>query len=811
MKEKSPLNKEDLRLRAKALLQGISIKTGDLSNESVEWLIHELQVHQTELSLQNEALREAQTELIALGDQYADLFDFAPNGYFIFDEHGLILNVNLTACRLLKMERKSLIGWPFTRFLSDKSKHDFFLHRQHVMNSTTAQVCELTLNTDANSILEVKVESVKLHEPEGEKIQIRSSMADLTEINRVQALRRTEMRFRQLVEAAAEGIILTDIKGHIKMVNTSAEKMFDYSESELIGKGIELLIPSVLDLQVPDEDYRENLIKTRQDLVGVSKKDREFPLWISRSFFKNLDQYFHTYFVTDLNEKVKIEEQLIESKENYRILFECSPVSIWEEDFSAVKKYLDRLKFSGTRNFRNYFQAHPQEVRQLAAKVKVVNVNNTTLQFFGIHTKSEVLNKKLQDWFDHDSWDVFTEQLIQLAEGKSQFSTEFIVQTPAGIPKNLLLSLVVPAQYANTLERIIVSFIDITRLKKIETALVKETQASERYLTVANSIILVLNAEGKVLLINRKGEAILGYSKDEIIGKNWFEHFIPNQKRLEVQDVHHKIISGIIQNVEFHENEILVKGGGLRTIEWHNAPVTDENGHIISVISSGVDITLRKNAEAAAIEAIHKGQEQERQRIAQELHDGLSQQLAAANMLLTSMETDIETLKPESKHAYFTLSEILCQAIQDVRNISHNLVPMALSVAGLFTTIKDLCVNIEAASKVKIRFQKSGDDQKIDQFLAVALYRITQELLNNIIKHAEATDVGVKIDQQINAITLLVKDNGKGFEVESDKIPTGGIGLKNIASRLQGLRGRMTIESSPQKGTLTEIVVPLDS
>ena len=138
---------------------------------------------------------------------------------------------------------------------------------------------------------------------------------------------------------------------------------------------------------------------------------------------------------------------------------------------------------------------------------------------------------------------------------------------------------------------------EIGERKQVEEALKKERDKSQQYLDVAGVVFVSLDRDQKVILINRKGCEVLGYSEDEIIGKNWFNHFLPKTNISEVKEVYDKIISGNIEPVEYCENSVLTKDGSEKIIAWHNSIMRDESGRIIGLLSSGEDITGRKHAE----------------------------------------------------------------------------------------------------------------------------------------------------------------------------------------------------------------------
>lgn len=138
---------------------------------------------------------------------------------------------------------------------------------------------------------------------------------------------------------------------------------------------------------------------------------------------------------------------------------------------------------------------------------------------------------------------------------------------------------------------------DVTEEKKTKEAMRIEKDIAQSYLDIAGVMFVVINAEEKVTLINKKGCEILGYRKEEIIGKNWFENFLPERMRDKVKNVFEKLIAGEIELVEYFENPVLNKSGKERIIAWHNTVLRDEKGKTIGTLSSGEDTTEHKKIE----------------------------------------------------------------------------------------------------------------------------------------------------------------------------------------------------------------------
>lgn len=144
---------------------------------------------------------------------------------------------------------------------------------------------------------------------------------------------------------------------------------------------------------------------------------------------------------------------------------------------------------------------------------------------------------------------------------------------------------------------------DVTGRKQAEQELMKSRQRTQHYLDVAGVMLISLDTQGRVQMINQKGCEMLGHSEADVLGKNWFDNYLPELARKEVKEVFAQIMAGSIAPFEYFENEILTGSGDVLTVAWHNSPLLDESGKINEVLSSGEDITERKHAERVLIES----------------------------------------------------------------------------------------------------------------------------------------------------------------------------------------------------------------
>lgn len=203
------------------------------------------------------------------------------------------------------------------------------------------------------------------------------------------------------------------------------------------------------------------------------------------------------------------------------------------------------------------------------------------------------------------------------------------------------------------------------------------------------------------------------------------------------------------------------------------------------------------------MKSIIEGEEKERKRFARELHDGLGAVLATVKMQISGIPQKFPEV--QASQTYQKAETLIDNACRTVREISHDLMPYVLEQQGLFPAIEDMCQNLSSHHKIYFNFISYGEESELSDVLKITLYRITQELLKNIIKHAQATDVIVQLTIEENEIILIVEDDGIGFD---PSIYQKGIGIENIQSRAKYLNGSLDIDSTINQGSTFTIQIP---
>lgn len=219
----------------------------------------------------------------------------------------------------------------------------------------------------------------------------------------------------------------------------------------------------------------------------------------------------------------------------------------------------------------------------------------------------------------------------------------------------------------------------------------------------------------------------------------------------------------------------------------------------------GTIIQQQELASRSIIEA----EENERKRIAQDLHDGIGQMMSAVKMNVSSITSKFEFNKQADVELVDKTLALIDESCKEIRQVSHNMMPNALLKKGLSSAIKDFIDKIDHP-QLLVKLHTEGLNQRIDQNVETVLYRVIQEVVTNVIKHSNANRLDISMYKDDDGITCSIEDNGNGFDLSKIEMHEG-IGLKNIKSRIEYLKGNVEFDSSIGNGTVVTIQVPFSN
>ncbi len=284
------------------------------------------------------------------------------------------------------------------------------------------------------------------------------------------------------------------------------------------------------------------------------------------------------------------------SLNKYHGLFEATPISLWEEDFSQIKQFIDQLRQNGVTDFKAYFDEHPQDVYHCINLVKVIDINQATLQLYKANSKKEIL-QNLDTIFGPDAFQIFKQELIFIGNGATLFETEGTNYTLEGEAIDVFLRWSVAPGYEKTLSQVIISLLDITARKKAERKMRLQTTALE---STANAIVIT-DSNGTIQWTNSAFTKLTGYNPDEAVGKN------PRILKSGKTDpaLYENLWQTISSGQVWHCNELINKrkDGSLYYEQMTITPVKSEDGTITQYIAFKEDISRRKQAELQIREA----------------------------------------------------------------------------------------------------------------------------------------------------------------------------------------------------------------
>lgn len=314
----------------------------------------------------------------------------------------------------------------------------------------------------------------KPHRPSEEDLQLVEAAAHLASIvierNRAEeALWESEEKYRDIFEESRDAIYITRRDGKFLDANRSTLELFGYTAEEMRNVNIKATYVNADDRKIFQREIEEKGSVRDYELKLRKKDGTQMDCLLTATVRKDSEGNVLGYqgIIRDISEKKRAEKALRESEERYRSLFENSPISLWEEDFSLVKERIENLKDSGIRDFRTYFRDHPDEVAHCANLVKIVDVNKATLELYGAASVDD-FRRGLSLIFDKRSYDVFREELIAIAEGRTWFEDEAVNQTLAGDKKYISLRWSVAPGYEKNLSKVLISIVDISDLKTLE-------------------------------------------------------------------------------------------------------------------------------------------------------------------------------------------------------------------------------------------------------------------------------------------------------------------------------------------------------
>lgn len=664
-----PVKTPALRRQAEERLRMTKRDVAAMPTANVQKLVHELQVSQLELEMQNDELRQAQAKLEAVSDRHADFYDLSPIGHLMLDMQGHILEANIMAGTLLGCSRNTLRGQSFLRFIVREDEDTFHHHVRDVLERGVPHLCEVRLRRASGGCWCLLLKSLAKRGESGQSTGWWTMLLDISDRRRAEEdlkrknaeLVQTNERLNWVMRATNDGVWDWDLVQDTVYYSPRWKAMHGFEQPDVVE---------------PVDEW------TRR----IHPEDQERVLGRLQDYLHGRESEFH-------------EEYRIRRKDGTWMWVFDRGVAIFDETGRAVRIVGAEKDITWRKEVEQTIRRRAQEFHALADNV--------------------------------------------------------------------------PALF---------SYID----------------RSQRYRFV--------NRQYEELF-KRHNEQILGSTVQDLLGPEGYAVVKPYLDAA---------LGG--QEVSF-EYRLPFPDASARWFSAQYMPDRDEQGHVIGIFALLSDVSTLKRSEQELQEKerqlrelstkLLQAREEEQRRIAQDLHDDVTQRLASLALDLRTVQRDAQSLDPMTVSRLQQVGDQAERLATDLQRVAHQLHPSILEHVGLEAAVREQVDEFAGRTGLKADIVVRRMPPAVPSNRALCLYRVLQESLHNVQKHADATSVRVRLLGTSKGVGLCVRDNGQGFKEAEGNLRQNGLGLMSMKERVAALDGTFRIRTKPGAGTEVHAWVPL--
>jgi len=646
-----------------------------------------------------------------------------------------------------------------------------------------------------------------------------------------QALRHSEEKYRSIVEAASDAVISVDKNGQIFLANQAATQVFGYTLSELMGMPLTILMPEYLrdSHSAGFQRYLNTGERTmdwqRMEFIGRRKTGDRFPVEISFGEFVNNGQLTFTGFIRDITERKRAEEILASQTVQAELRADVSTAFARETELEGI---LQRCTEAMVRHLDAAF-----------ARIWTLKKNTSVLELrasAGMYTHLDGPHGRLL---------VGTLEIGHIAQQRKPLFTNEVIDNPlisdrawakregivalAGHPLVVEGRVVgVMAMFArraltprtlDTLASVADTIAQGIERKWAEEALRRSEACLAAGQGLSHTGSWAWNVSSGELFWSQETFSIFGFDPARTTpGIN--ETFLPRIHPEDRPRVDAGLkASGIQKGSYGFDYRIVLPDGSIRYIHDVVYPVMNEAGTVVERYGVIMDVTERRRTEVQLQESrdqlralaarLQMAREEERKRVAREIHDELGQSLTAIKIELSNMLFEWPPEHKPSRRAE-SIARLVDTTIQSVRRISTELRPGILDALGLAAAVEWVAEEFKTRTGTTCRVDLPKEAIEIDPELATTVFRILQETLTNIARHADATQVDIRLAREDGRLSLEVHDNGIGIS-EEQLSASGTLGILGMRERALLLGGEFLMTGAPNMGTRVVVRIPLSA
>jgi PAS domain S-box-containing protein len=595
-----------------------------------------------------------------------------------------------------------------------------------------------------------------------------------------ESLRASEEKYRTLLETTSEGCWLINPELKTIEVNEALCKMLGYSQDEMIGKTpFDFVDGENRKIFIEQTSKISNTLHRSYEITLKKKNGQDLPTYFNATTIRDEsgEAQGSFAFITDITEKKRAEEALRKSEDQYRNIFKNIQDVYYEVTLDGI-----------------IIEASP------------------SIADASLYKREEIIGKSLSDiYVDPKNRDEFLKELLK--DGKVTDYEALLInkdrsQTHCSITAKLLRD-----KQGNPV-KIIGSLRNITERKRMEVALRQSESQKRAILDASIDRIRYIDKDMKIIWANKTTAMALNMSSEDLVGHTCYKLFVGRNTPCKGCPTVIARETGKIERSVMYQPR--VKGiEGESYWDTYCVPLKNDADEIESFIQIARNITDQKRAEEhinILTQELMRTQESERQRISRDLHDNVAQELSAVKIGCETLFDNQPHIPPEIRKRMSQMSIMLQEVIKAVRDLSYYLRPSGLDEMGLVQTIFQYCHDFSEDNGINVDFHSAGiKDLTLDFDTEINLYRLIQEGLANVKKHADADHVTIRLVAAFPNIILRIEDNGKGFDVQKRLATLSEekrMGIRSMEQRAKLLQGEMEIQSKPMQGTKISIMLP---
>jgi PAS domain S-box-containing protein len=731
----------------------------------------------TDRKLASEALRKNE-------QKYRSMFENVQDVFYQLDMSGTIIEISPSIISCFDYNPKDVIGKPAASLYAKAESRDRML--AELMRYGEIKDYEIELVTKTGAVKNISNNSRLIFDSKGNPSHIDGSLRDITFRKMTEeALRASEKKFHDYIEFAPHGVFVASESGRYIEVNSAASKITGYSREELITMSQTDLISS--------ESFEsfENHFKTvasegfAKDEFELIRKDK------SKGYIKvdtvKLSECLYLGFVVDISfhknaeEKLKRSETFLKETQTIAMIGNCSidvVSGVWTS--SEILDNILGIDYNFPKSLDALLNiAHPDWIEKLFIhyKVEVVQNQNKFDKKFKIIRQSD----KTERW------------VHAIGEMKYNSNNE-------------------PIEVIGIVQ-------DITERKNAAIALKQSEELYRSVLNASPDAITIVEMDGEISMVSPAAMLLYGCEgEDQIIGLNMFDFVSPLDRERAIKNAN-LMFDGYMGTIGYR---IQKAGGGTFFAEVNGDIIWDQNGQPSKMIFIIRDITSRKLAESALKSSqeqlkkfashLQNVREEEKILLAREIHDELGQILIAIKIDLGMMKQKVLKVAKTTElenilTAFDNLFGLVDNTIKTTKKIMTDLRPEVLYLLGFIEAVKLHVNQFQERHQINCYFESSVTNLELNTQQSVALFRILQESLTNVAKHAKATSVKILFFNEDDKLILEISDNGIGID-DNYKIKHDSYGLIGMKERVFLLDGELLISKRQGNGTMIKVLIP---